>query len=205
MFITRINTYHWNNGMGTPSPGKIRIRGQGSWQAKGSPGMRDTPNAEWWAYPHVTLNPGTYTITDSDSGTWSHNTASGGVGHVSMYGRSVSQPPTGTRPGLSGSAPLRLDKTAFAAKEEIRVPFTASSGYAENAWVGIIPSHIRHGSESENDQYDLAYTYLNKRTSGTLVFTAPGKGAYDFRMHDTDSNGPEVASISFTVGAVPSR
>lgn len=87
--ITKINTYHWNNGNGTPSPGQIGIRLQGSWQAKGLPGMYDTPNAEWWVYPNITLAPGTYTITDSDAATWSHNDGSNGVGHFAVYGYEV--------------------------------------------------------------------------------------------------------------------
>lgn len=57
--ITRINTYHWNGGKGTPEPGRIGIRGVGSWAATGSPGMQRTPNAEWTVHPNVTLQPGT--------------------------------------------------------------------------------------------------------------------------------------------------
>jgi len=97
---------------------------------------------------------------------------------------------------------LELEKSNFAPGQEIRVRFTASGQYADNAWVGIIPAHVRHGSEAENDKYDLAYQYLKKRTSGVLIFRAPTKtGAYDFRMHNTDNNGREVASVSFRVGA----
>jgi hypothetical protein len=33
-----------------------------------------------------------------------------------------------------------------------------------------------------------------------MVFTAPSEpGEYDLRMHDTDSNGKEIASVSFKV------
>jgi hypothetical protein len=97
---------------------------------------------------------------------------------------------------------LNLDRSRFASGEKITVRFTASAGYADNAWVGIIPSSVAHGSEALNDRHDLTYQYLRKRTSGALVFTAPQKpGAYDLRMHDTDSNGREVASVSFTVSS----
>jgi len=98
---------------------------------------------------------------------------------------------------------LKLEKTTFAAGEEITVSFTAPSSYEENAWVGIIPSDVPHGSEDENDEHDIAYIYLEKKTSGTMTFFAPGQaGAYDFRMHDTDDNGKEVTSISFQVEIV---
>ncbi len=100
-----------------------------------------------------------------------------------------------------GQSPLRLEKTAFAPGETITVHFTAPGYFPDNAWIGIIPSQVPHGNESQNDKYDLAYQYLKKRTSGSMVFKAPSQpGSYDIRMHDTDNNGKEVASVSFNVG-----
>lgn len=105
---------------------------------------------------------------------------------------------------ISGPASLELDKTNFAPGEEIRVRFVAPPGLPDNAWVGIIPSNIPHGSEATNDQYDITYQYLKQRTSGELVFTAPNQpGAWDLRMHDTDNDGREIASVSFFVGGAP--
>ena len=101
---------------------------------------------------------------------------------------------------LAGSIGLMLDKTTYGPGESITVEFAAPANFADNAWVGIIPSNVKHGSEAENDRYDITYQYLKKRTSGTLVFKAPpSPGNYDIRMHDTDSNGKEVASVSFVV------
>lgn len=100
---------------------------------------------------------------------------------------------------------LRLSNNTVKPGETIQVNFTAPSGYASNAWIGIIPSDIQHGSEALNDQHDLSYKYLSKQTSGTFDFKAPVKeGNYDFRLHDTDNNGKEVAYVSFTVTNVPS-
>ena len=102
--------------------------------------------------------------------------------------------------GCSSGPSLSIDKKSVKAGETINVSFKASKDWADNAWVGIIPSNIAHGSEAENDKHDVTYQYLKKRTSGTLVFKAPSKaGSYDFRMHDTDGGGKEVASVSFTV------
>ncbi len=98
-------------------------------------------------------------------------------------------------------AGLTLDRTHFEPGEAIAVRFTAPATWPSNAWVGIIPSRIPHGEEKENDRHDVSYQYLKKRASGTLTFTAPSAGDWDFRMHDTDGNGKEYASISFTVGA----
>ncbi len=100
-------------------------------------------------------------------------------------------------------ATLKLDKSTYDPFEEIKVTFSAPSDFESNAWIGIIPSEVAHGSESENDRYDIVYQYLEKRTSGTLTFKAPSRaGAYDMRMHDTDNDGKEVAYTSFTVKAL---
>lgn len=97
-------------------------------------------------------------------------------------------------------ATLSLDKTTVAPGAEIIVTFTAGSGFKENAWIGIIPSNIPHGSESQNDEHDLTYKYLDRQAEGTITFMAPGQvGSYDFRMHDTDEDGKEVVSATFNV------
>jgi len=95
---------------------------------------------------------------------------------------------------------LSLNKQTFTPGEEIVVTFTAPSSYALDAWVGVIPTQTPHGKEATNDQFDVAYQYVNKRTKGTLTFVAPAtKGNFDLRMNDTDNNGNEVASVSFKV------
>ncbi len=117
---------------------------------------------------------------------------------------SVSFTVSGTAQFIKGK--LSLKKTVYRPGERIVVRFNASRGYASNAWVGIIPSRIPHGSEARNDRYDMTYQYLRKRTKGVLIFHAPYKsGDYDFRMHNTDSNGVEVAHVSFTVDPKASK
>lgn len=116
------------------------------------------------------------------------------IAHLRGNEPSVAQP--AIRPHLS------IERGQYAPGEAIVVSFTAPASYANDAWIGIIPSAIPHGSEAENDRHDLTYQYLQKRTGGSLSFNAPTQpGDYDFRMHDTDSNGREVASVSFRVGA----
>ena len=70
---------------------------------------------------------------------------------------------------------LKLDKRVYAPGEIIKVEFKASPDWSEYAWIGIIPSNVAHGKESENDRYDIQYKYINKATSGTLEFTAPSE------------------------------
>jgi hypothetical protein len=85
--ISKITTYHWNNGRGTRGAGTIALRSStgelyGPWQAAGQPGQGGVPNAYWVASPEVTLPPGTYTVIDSSPATWAHNAGSGGAGMV---------------------------------------------------------------------------------------------------------------------------
>lgn len=131
------------------------------------------------------------------------------------YGWSATRPGAASKPAAmpmtystSGSEPsgkagsLSLTRDRYSPGEAIVVDFTAPSSYASNAWIGIIPSHVPHGSEAENDRHDLTYQYLQKRTSGSLTFSAPtAPGNYDLRLHDTDNNGKEVASVSFQIGS----
>jgi hypothetical protein len=75
----------------------------------------------------------------------------------------------------------------------------AAPRYPNDAWIGVIPSEIAHGSEPVNDQHDVSYQYLSGRTSGEMTFAAPQKGRWDLRLHTTDSGGVETASVSFVV------
>ncbi|MDD5285652.1 MAG: hypothetical protein PHD54_07315 [Desulfuromonadaceae bacterium] len=101
--------------------------------------------------------------------------------------------------GSKGEATLSLEKREFSQGEKIRLFFTAPAHYAENAWIGIIPAHISHGSEAVNDQHDITYQYIQKRSSGEMTFTAPQPGRWDFRLNDTDNNGREITYVTFTV------
>lgn len=111
---------------------------------------------------------------------------------------------TPQQPTVNMTASITITSGAgvFAPGESIEIAFTASPSFMEDAWIGIIPSSIPHGSEAENDLHDLDYQYLMGQSTGTMTFNAPADaGQYDFRMHDTDNNGVEVASASFTVEA----
>ena len=100
----------------------------------------------------------------------------------------------------SASYSLTLDKDVYSPGEAIKVKFTTSTILPSTAWVGIIPSDVPHGDEAVNDKYDLSYQYIGGMLSGELVFSAPTTpGSYDFRMHDTDSGGKELTSVTFTV------
>ncbi len=108
--------------------------------------------------------------------------------------------PRSAEPAKSSGNSVAIERYRFTKGEQIKVSFTALDSLPGNAWIGIIPSDVPHGSEAVNDQYDVSYQYLGKKTSGVLMFKAPLKsGNYDIRMHDTDGNGVEIGNVSFTV------
>ncbi|MDD3889894.1 MAG: hypothetical protein PHR65_08225, partial [Syntrophomonadaceae bacterium] len=107
--VTEIHDYHWNNAQGA-TPGTIGLQDQngkmyGPWQAVGTPGQGEVPNANWFVYPNIVIPAGTYTVIDSDPSTWSQNRESGGKGmgyvlatpHFEMTGTAAGD--TGTMPG----------------------------------------------------------------------------------------------------------
>ncbi|GHV44263.1 hypothetical protein FACS1894204_01100 [Synergistales bacterium] len=91
--ITYIDTYHYFNG--GSRAGSIMLTNQngtqyGPWRAEGQKGQGGVVDASWHVYPNVTLPPGRYKISDTDEGTWSHNSTSGGRGFAQVRGVPVS-------------------------------------------------------------------------------------------------------------------
>lgn len=88
--ISRIVTYHWNDGKGV-EPGWIALRADdgtmfGPWKAAGQEGSGGVPNAYWVVTPDVAIPGGIYTVIDSDPLTWSQNEATEGRGMTWGYG-----------------------------------------------------------------------------------------------------------------------
>src|SRR5579872_3130387 len=82
--VTSVETYHWNNGKGSP-PGKLGLAGSSSVapiQATGNAGQGGVQNASWTATFSTQTNPqvidGSYVCEDSDPATWSQNQQTGG-------------------------------------------------------------------------------------------------------------------------------
>jgi hypothetical protein len=192
-----VGTWNWFTGT------KVRMHPDGT--LDGWDGNQKVNSGTWTGSGNkYTLNwvDGGYidTLTLSADGQSLDGYNKGGT-HVTGNKISSSDVDTGTGTPYAFSPSLSLERLVFAPGEEISVSFKAPASYADNAWVGIIPSSVAHGSEATNDQNDLTYQYLGKKTSGTLLFSAPQQnGSYDFRMNDNDANGKEVASVSFTVG-----
>jgi hypothetical protein len=89
-FITRVMTYHWNDGRGR-RPGSIGLESAdgtvyGPWLATGAEGQGGVPNAYWWAQADVLVPAGTYRVIDTDHATWSYTAETGGRGMTQVYG-----------------------------------------------------------------------------------------------------------------------
>ncbi len=88
--ITYVMDYHYFNG--GISPGTIALRHSdgttyGPWPAEGRVGQGGVQNAYWEVWPMEVLKPGTYTVIDSDTATWSHNSTSGNRGMSIVKGQ----------------------------------------------------------------------------------------------------------------------
>ncbi len=87
-YVIDITTYHFLEG-GGPTPGTLGLKGSdgktyGPWPCKGVGGQGGVKNAFWVATPNEVLPAGTYTIVDSDPGTWSTNDRAKGVGFATV-------------------------------------------------------------------------------------------------------------------------
>jgi hypothetical protein len=93
-----------------------------------------------------------------------------------------------------------VDGGPYAPGAPIPIHFTAPAGFPADAWIGIVPPMVAHGSEAVCDAEDVAYEHLSGRTTGIVTLTAPARpGPWDVRMFDTDAAGREVASTTFQV------
>ncbi|MBN1198533.1 MAG: hypothetical protein JXA23_04205, partial [Bacteroidales bacterium] len=100
-----------------------------------------------------------------------------------------------------GVGKMSLEKGEFTTGEQIKLTYKVSPFLVQqDAWIGLIPSEIVHGTSSLNYQNKVGYKSLRNVTSGVMIFTAPQKeGDYDFRLNNAMNNGFELGSISFRV------
>jgi hypothetical protein len=50
---------------------------------------------------------------------------------------------------------IKLDKKVYSPLEEIKVTFTADKDYADDAWLGTVPSKVAHDNEAESDRFHI--------------------------------------------------
>lgn len=94
--ITEMYSYNYGDGDGSPAAGTLALQAadgtlHGPWQCTADEGQGGVPNALWFAYPDEEIPAGTYTVVNSNPGTWSHNEESGGLGFCYVKGTPVDQ------------------------------------------------------------------------------------------------------------------
>lgn len=99
---------------------------------------------------------------------------------------------------------VRIDNTSYGDDGSFTMNVTVDwEGTPEdNAWIGIIPADVEHGSEEKNDEYDISYLYFNGMKSGdTFVFEniTLEPGDYTLRINESDDGGAELAWCGFSV------
>jgi len=91
---------------------------------------------------------------------------------------------------------LTLDKESYNPGERVCIVYQGSTLHT-NAWIGIVPSFVPHGSGKISDQYDLDYEYIGNKPEGELILSAPSvRGEYEMRMFN---NGKETCYCMFSV------
>lgn len=87
-----------------------------------------------------------------------------------------------------------------APEAQLEVPFEVPVDFPQDAWIGLLPSAVEHGSETVGDKNDKAYAYLEGAGRGIVKLKVPSEvGKYDLRLYDTNY-GKELDSVSFEVG-----
>lgn len=105
VLITRIRTFHWNNGNGA-EPGQICVVENGQelqcWQAVGRSAYGSS-NVYWETLTDFVMEPGhTYGFKDSDYTTWSYNEASRDRGMIELYGEFTASDSKAASPSVKG-------------------------------------------------------------------------------------------------------
>lgn len=100
--VTELETYHWNNAHGLPAAPVVAIGLTsaggavfGPFPAVGSAGQGGVKNVNWTATVSFDLPAGTYTVTDSQPGTWSRNGNSANSGFAAVRGTFTASPSDG--------------------------------------------------------------------------------------------------------------
>jgi hypothetical protein len=182
-YITHIWNYHWNNGRGA-KPGSIGLRGpagadskadspassgpnSSSWPASAAPGQGGAPNVAWEATPNVTIPAGTYEITDSDPGTWSHNAASGFAG----FSRVEGFPAANSKLGPTLAAPTQGSAGAPTTQAEQSAPAASQSPTKDNANPAPSPAQTSAAPSAGTSQTEQSARAASQAALQGKVFT----------------------------------
>lgn len=209
-FITRINHYHWLSG-GKP-PGTISLRHEsgrtyGPWQATGGSGS-GRPNVVWQVTANTNLPPGTYTIIDSDPGTWAFNSTSNGYGFSQIFAQPPSDFMQATSPQASGSFGGTWD-TDFN-KMSLNVSggrVTGSYEYAGGKIEGTVSGNVARGTWTQSNAHGGFVWQLSpdgRSFTGTWGYDANSSGGGNWKGTRTGGAAAPSAPTYAPPPAAPS-
>ncbi len=93
----------------------------------------------------------------------------------------------------SSRGSMATDKTTYESYDSIEIEWTVPSSRRDNAnWIGMFEVG------DDNDEYQ-SWQYLKDSTRGTVTFTAPSEGTYEFRLFYQNDYDDQVTSRKITV------
>ena len=93
----------------------------------------------------------------------------------------------------SSKGSISTDKTTYEPYKSIEVDWTVPSSKTDtDNWIGLFKT------SDSNSEYQ-SWRYLADDTRGTLTFTAPSEGTYEFRLFYNNSDRDELTSRRITV------
>lgn len=201
--LTKITTYHWNEGRGAPA-GTIALRGPdgktlGPWPA------RIVNGVYWEATPNVVLTPGMYQVIDSDPATWAQNSQSGGAGMVWGEGEPLVKTPPPKPTARTERWKVRLDPGPYMSTFELRIDadgnvdgvshWTCCSGPVNRISGRITPTgDIQLTRHLEAPHTGMSHVWTGRYTSPKAI-----EGAWSSRSYGHGS-GPWRAEVESTDG-----
>lgn len=100
--------------------------------------------------------------------------------------------------GMPGPNPkIYPDCTQFGEGEAISGRWVGSFRYDKSAWMGIMPSNVRHGDEKLAGDKTIDYVWLDGNDKGQFSFTKKlAPGSYDLRMFDSNSRASMLSLLT---------
>ena len=183
-YVSRIENYHYQN-RGV-KPGTIGLKSQsgkvyGPWQAHGMIGQGGVMDAVWIVRPNTTIPAGTYTLLDSDNGSWSQNSSSGGAGFSHIM-----RPKKGVSANRDKTSPVASEKSNKLPEDPNKEGSSTNNDIAKSKWEAELRIYIEVklitviGSSLAFNLKDFPTELRIKSSSGELIGTWKGERQFDY-------------------------
>lgn len=201
--ITAVWTYHWNAGSVNPSEQTIKLINtetpaevySGSACAGAGSGQE---NVNWYVFPDVVLQPGTYKVADSHNETWSYIPAANNKGMCTVKGYTgtfyeFNTPQAITQNGVT--ATVTFDKTSpqdANTSVTATVTLTGTAAAAGTHTVNLTSTKASLNGTAQTATVTAGQDLTTTPVTKTFSFTMPEKAVDDLvLLHTFDSNTGE--------------